>query len=85
MNGLKTQTVLSFIIDYFTVNYDVYKNIYLCVDNDEAGLNFIKTMKDSYEKKLKGIDKVLKFSIDIPEKTDNEVKKDWNDIAVLLA
>lgn len=84
MNGLKKQTVLSFIIDYFTVNYDVYKNIYLCVDNDEAGLNFIKTMKDSYEQQLKGTDKVLKFSIDIPEKRDNEVKKDWNDIAVSL-
>lgn len=82
MNGLKKQTVLSFIIDYFRVNYDVYKNIYLCVDNDEAGLNFIKTMKDSYEQQLKGTDKVLKFSIDIPEKRDNEVKKDWNDIAV---
>ena len=84
MNGLKKQTVLSFITDYFTVNYDVYKNIYLCVDNDEGGLNFIETMKDNYEQQLKGMDKVLKFSVDIPEKTDNVVKKDWNDIAVLL-
>lgn len=84
MNGLKKQTVLSFITDYFTVNYDVYKNIYLCVDNDEGGLNFIDKMKENFEQQLKGMDKVLEFQVDLPIKEQNEVKKDWNDIAVYI-
>lgn len=83
MNGLKKQTVLSFITNYFTVNLDVYKNIYLCVDNDEAGLNFINTMKSDYEQKIKGIERVLSFEIDIPAINENEPKKDWNDMVML--
>lgn len=84
MNGLKQQTVLFFINDYFIVNFDVYKNIYLCVDNDEAGLTFIDTMKENFEQKLKGMEKKLKFQIDLPTKSDSEEKKDWNDILVAM-
>ncbi|PKR83041.1 DUF3991 domain-containing protein [Heyndrickxia camelliae] len=79
MDGLKQQTVLATIKrvreELKEYNRDI-SSIKLCVDNDAAGLDFIKKM-ESYQ--YKRIDKnLVDIKTDIPYLPKGEVKWDWN-------
>ncbi|WP_110925968.1 DUF3991 domain-containing protein [Bacillus massiliglaciei] len=79
MDGLKKQTVFQTIketmVDLKRQDRSI-ESITLCVDNDQAGKEFIEVMQE-YE--LKGKDgQVITFQYDVPELPKGLTKWDWN-------
>lgn len=74
MNGLKFGTVLQAVTENYNENKSLAENIYLCVDNDEAGRTFAETEFKGREIGREDVG-YTKIKIDLPVKNGF----DWND------
>lgn len=78
MNGLKQEAV-KYQIAYYIMKYDKNpETIHLCVDNDSAGNEFVKQLKNQHLT-LNSTGKELNFKADQP---NIENGKDWNDVLI---
>lgn len=74
MNGLKVNTVLHTVTNYYKEYQKFPEKVCVCVDNDEAGNKFIATEFEGKELGKEGIG-TIKVETDLPKKKGF----DWND------
>lgn len=75
MEGLKTSCVMGYLADQLERNKDLPKSIELCVDNDEAGNNFVQKLSKFQLNDHKG--HIVDFEANQPRDA-----KDWNELLV---
>lgn len=78
MNGLKYDTVIKTLNRVYVTFGIISEKNYLCVDNDSAGLNFIKSIHENFNYVVQDTGKPVEFFEKLPPKNNDSKKMDWN-------
>ncbi|HDI3019201.1 TPA: DUF3991 and TOPRIM domain-containing protein [Clostridium botulinum] len=78
MNGLKKETVLNFVNEWYKEKGNIPKSINICVDNDKGGWKFYNNQFKGQILREKDTDNYVEIKSDIPDKEGY----DWNDILI---
>ncbi|KRU40010.1 DUF3991 and TOPRIM domain-containing protein [Clostridium sporogenes] len=78
MNGLKKETVLNFVNEWYKEKGTIPKSINICVDNDKGGWKFYNNQFKGQILREKGTDNYVEIKSDIP----NKEGYDWNDMLI---
>lgn len=77
MEGLKPQVVFNYYMKSSERIGDVPDSLSLCVDNDQAGRNFVEKLK--YFRYAKNDGSIVSFKPEFPKAPSEAQKWDWND------